>query len=296
MILASMTGFARAAASIPQGNLAWEIKTVNARGLDLRLRLPGGFDAYEADYRGRIAAVLGRGTCQAGLSVQRPPQPPEIRIDPAVLQTLIKAIGAAASPESTIGPVTMDGLLAIRGVVEVSEPTDDPAAYRAIGEAGAALLDEALARLDKARRGEGEALGKLLLGRLDQIAALTRAAEQTPGRSVAAVRERLVRSVAALLDSVPALDPNRLHQEAIMLAARSDIREELDRLAIHRQSAAELIAGGGVVGRRLDFLAQELAREANTLCAKSNDAALTAIGLDLRHQIEQFREQVQNLE
>jgi uncharacterized protein (TIGR00255 family) len=296
MTLASMTGFARVASSIPQGNLAWEIKTVNAKGLDVRLRLPAGFDAQEADFRGRIASVVGRGTCQAVLSVQRPPQPPEIRIDPVMLRALVEAIGAAVPAGSAIGPLTLDGLLALRGVVEIGDPLEDPAARQAIDTAAAALLDEALAKLDHSRRIEGGALGKLLLGQLDHVAALTLRAEQAPGRTVAAVRERLQRSVEALLNSVPALDPNRLHQEAIMLAARSDIREELDRLEIHRRSAADLLSGGGVVGRRLDFLAQELAREANTLCAKSNDAALTAIGLELRHQIEQFREQVQNLE
>jgi uncharacterized protein (TIGR00255 family) len=296
-MLASMTGFARAATVLPLGTLTWEVKTVNGKGLDVRLRLPPGFDAQEAGYRARIAASLGRGSCQATLALQRQPMPPTIRVDPVLLRSLIETVAAAVPPGAAVGPLTLDGLLAIRGVVEVGDPMEaQPADQDALAQAAALLLERTLQDLRIARHAEGDALARLLSDHLDRIGALTEAAEQAPGRTVEAIRARLERSVAQLTEAVPALDPNRLHQEALLLAARADVREELDRLRIHRLSALDLLKGGGVVGRRLDFLAQELAREANTLCSKSNDAGLTAVGLDLRNQIEQFREQVQNLE
>ncbi|WP_131193956.1 YicC/YloC family endoribonuclease [Lichenihabitans psoromatis] len=291
-----MTGFARASSTIAAGSLAWELKTVNAKGLDIRVRLPNGFDGLEPECRARIAAVIGRGTCHAVLLLQRPPQPPVVRIDEAILRGLIAAIDAATPPGAGVGRVTMDGLLGIRGVVDLTEPTEDPSVRATIDRAALDVLTITLGQLQTARVAEGSGLRSVLLAQLSDIAALTTAAEDAPGRGVEAVFDRLVETVRGLIDAVPALDPNRLHQEAVMLAARADIREELDRLRIHHRAALDLITDGGIIGRKLDFLAQELGREANTLCAKSNDAALTGIGLDLRHRIEQFREQVQNLE
>jgi uncharacterized protein (TIGR00255 family) len=146
------------------------------------------------------------------------------------------------------------------------------------------------------RRGEGAALGRVLTGRLDEIAALVERAEQAPGRRPEAIRARLTEQVAALLAQSERFDPDRLHQEAIMIATKADVREELDRLTAHVAQARRLIAEGGPIGRRLDFLAQEFNREANTLCAKANDVELTNIGLELKAAVEQFREQVQNVE
>ncbi len=294
--LASMTGFSRVTASTGQGQLAWELKTVNAKGLDVRLRLPNGFDGHEAAYRARIGAALGRGTCQATLTVQRPAQPASVRLDGALLRSLVEAIAAAVPPGSPVGPATVDGLLGVRGVLDITEAVEEPGSRDKLDHAALSLLDEALRDLTAARAAEGKELGLLLVGHVERIQMLVEAADHAPGRSPAAVAERLQRAVAALVGQQPALDPARLHQEAILLATRADIREELDRLRIHCGLVSALLASGGVVGRKLDFLAQELAREASTLCAKSNDAALTAIGLDLRQQIEQFREQVQNLE
>jgi uncharacterized protein (TIGR00255 family) len=295
-LLASMTAFGRASAQFAQGSLAWEIKSVNGKGLDLRLRLPPGFDALEAPIRGRVSAGVTRGSIQASLTLQRVASPPRVRIDPTVLRSLIEAIAAALPPDSGIGPLTLDGLLNVRGVVEVVEAPDPRGDDEELATLVLRGFDEALADLRNMRRLEGDALGRLLLAGLQRIGGFVEAAERAAGRTVAAIRERLERSVALLTDQTPPLDPQRLHQEAVMLATRADVREELDRLQIHIKGAEALLRTGGPVGRRLDFLAQELAREANTLCAKSNDAALTAIGLDLRNQIEQFREQVQNLE
>ena len=189
----------------------------------------------------------------------------------------------------------MDGLLAIRGVVETYEPPPDAAVAEALRVAALAGLHQALDALAAMRASEGAALLAVLKERLDRIGALTAAAEQAPQRQPAAIAEKLRRSVADLAGRL-ALDPDRLHQEALILAAKADIREELDRLAAHVAACRTLLGSDAAVGRRLDFLAQELAREANTTCAKANDAALTAIGLELRVEIEQFREQVQNIE
>jgi uncharacterized protein (TIGR00255 family) len=190
----------------------------------------------------------------------------------------------------------MDGLLAVRGAVEIVEAADDEATIAAACRGALETLDVAVAALVAARRAEGAALETILAERLDAIAALTRAADDNPARKPEAVRERLARSVAELMASSRGFDENRLHQEAILLAAKADIREELDRLKTHVAAARALLGEGGPVGRRLDFLAQELGREANTLSAKANDVSLTAQGLELRAQIEQWREQVQNIE
>ncbi len=176
------------------------------------------------------------------------------------------------------------------------EAADDEAAQAATAQAMLATLEEAIAAVVAARRSEGEALRKVLAERLDSIAALTEAADQNPARKPEAVRARLAASVAALTGAARGLDEARLHQEALLLAAKADVREELDRLHAHVAAARALLGEGGPVGRRLDFLAQEFSREANTLCAKSNDVSLTAQGLELRAQIEQFREQLQNIE
>lgn len=291
-----MTAFARAQARVPQGALAWEIKTVNNKGLDLRLRLPPGLDAAEATCRSLVAAVVARGSVQATLTLQREVPATTVRVDTALLQAIVASVLAAVPADAGLAPPTMDGLLGLRGVVEVVEAPESPADQAALAEGAVSCLREALGAVAAARGQEGAALGRVLTGHLAALSALVEAADQAPGRQPAAVMARLGRAVEALVGASPALDPERLHGEAILLAARADIREELDRLAIHVRAAGDLLAGGGPVGRRLDFLAQELGREANTLCAKSNDAALTAIGLDMRTRIEQFREQVQNLE
>ena len=295
MALVSMTGFARAAGAHPPWRWTVELKCVNAKGLDLRLRLPGPLDRIEGEARARLAKAMTRGTCFATISAQREGAATMARLDKAALAAILEAAGAASSAFG-IAPLTMDGALAVRGVVEVAEAIDDEVTMAAVCVGALASLDVAVAALSVARGAEGAALQAVLESRLDSIAALTEAADENPARKPEAVRARLAQSVAALMDSSRGFDENRLHQEAILLAAKADIREELDRLKTHVVAARGLIAEGGAVGRRLDFLAQELAREANTLCAKANDVSLTAQGLELRAQIEQLREQVQNIE
>jgi uncharacterized protein (TIGR00255 family) len=295
MSLKSMTGFARFAGAASPYHWSWELKAVNAKGLDLRLRVPPGFDAIESAVRARLTARLARGTCYATLTMARSSAAPEVRVNEAALAALLAAIRQMPS-DAEIRPVSMDGLLAVRGIVDVVEMADDEGVIAAAGSAALAGLDEALDLLVATRAHEGAALAATLEKRLARIAVLRQQAEDAPGRKPAVVGARLAAAIATLAQSSPLLDPVRLHQEALLLAAKADIREELDRLAVHVTTAGELMAKAEPVGRRLDFLAQELAREANTLCAKSNDAGLTTIGMELRVEIEQFREQVQNIE
>lgn len=293
--LNSMTGFSRSQSASAHWRLAWELKSVNAKGLDLRLRLPPGFDAIEQDARARISAQVSRGACYATLTAQREAGAPEVRVNEAALVALTKALERVPT-SANLHPASVDGLLAVRGIVEVIESVDDEAAMAAAFAAALAGLDDALAGLLTMRGREGAALEAILGQRLNAMADLAEAADSCPGRRPEAVRARLAQSVAALIEASATLDQTRLHQEAILLAAKADVREELDRLKAHIAAAHELLASGKPVGRRLDFLAQELGREANTLCAKSNDPELTRLGMDLRVEIEQFREQVQNVE
>src|SRR5208283_2336123 len=295
MAVASMTGFARATGASGAWRWAFEVKSVNAKGLDLRLKMPPPFDRVEAEARARLGKALARGTCFATLTAVREGAVSAPRIDEAALAALAAAARAAAE-KAGLAPPTMDGLLAVRGVVEVAETEDDEATIAAVCAGELKSLDEALAALSAARRSEGEALAGVMRERLDAIEKLTEAADLNPARAPAAVKAKLAESIAELMQSGRGFDENRLHQEAILLASKADIREELDRLNTHVAAARALLAEGGAIGRRLDFLAQEFSREASTLCAKANDVSLTAQGLELRTQIEQFREQAQNIE
>ena len=245
--------------------------------------------------RGRASESLARGTVYANLSVNRAGIPPVVRVNESVLAAVLATIGDVAH-RIDAAPPSLDGILALKGVIEVSEADESEEARGAAEAAILAGFGDAVAGLSDMRRREGEALGRVLSARLDELAALSRQAEAAPGRRPEAIKARLAEQVALLLDASDRFDADRLHQEAILIASKADIREELDRLTAHVAQARRLVETGGSVGRRLDFLAQELNREANTLCAKSNDVELTNIGLELKAVVEQFREQVQNLE
>lgn len=295
MALHSMTGFARAVGETNGWRHVWELKTVNAKGLDTRLRIGPPVEMIGEEARRRVAAVVKRGTVSVTLSLTREGGHSGARIDEGLLRQLI-TIGKRHARASGLAPPTLDGLLQVRGVVEVVDAIDNEAAVAALAEALLASLDRAIADLAAMRAGEGAALRRVLGERLDEIARLTQAAEDSPRRRPEAVRARLAETIQALVGAQQGLDPARLHQEAVLIAGKADIREELDRLVAHVAACRALLAEGGPVGRRLDFLAQELSREANTLCAKAADVTLTAIGLDLKGVVEQFREQVQNVE
>jgi len=257
--------------------------------------LPPGWDAIELPVRAHAAELLARGSIQANLTVERSGVQPIVRVNAAILEAVLSTLRQLKT-QIEAAPPSLDGLLALKGVMEVAdaeEQTEERASAEAAVIEGFAKVTGALAEM---RRHEGDALGRVLSARLDEIAGLTDRANRSPGRQPDAVRVRLADQVAALLSQSDRFDPDRLHQEAILIATKADVREELDRLTAHVAQARRLIGQGGPIGRRLDFLAQELNREANTLCAKAIDLELTNVGLELKAAVEQFREQVQNVE
>jgi uncharacterized protein (TIGR00255 family) len=295
MSIASMTGFAREAGVTGAYQWAWELKTVNGRGLEVRVRTPSGLDAMGEEARGLVLKALTRGQGQLNLSLNKGSSAPTLRVNQDVLQSLLSAIGGLSLPEN-VKPASLDGLLSVRGVVELDDDAADPAQDEELVAALRGGVGALIQSIKAARLKEGQALAAVLGQQLDQVARLVDEAEAAPARQPEAIRARLEAQIAELVDGKNALDPARLHQEAVLIAARADIREELDRLRAHVDAARGLLQEGGAVGRRLDFLAQEFGREANTLCAKANDVSLSRIGLELKAVIEQFREQVQNVE
>jgi len=295
MVLSSMTGFARSHGASGPYSFEWELKSVNAKGFDLRLRLPQGWDELEAFAKKRAAELLSRGTVYANFNVKRADALSTVRINEDVLAAVVKVASSLSGRIDAVAP-SIDGLLAIKGVIEVVEPERNEDEDKAAVAAASAAFDEALKNLVAMRRREGEALGQILSQRMDEMAALAKRAEDAPGRKPEAIKARLAEQIAALLETSDRFDPDRLNQEALLIAAKADIREELDRIASHIAQAREIIGKGGAIGRRLDFLAQEFNREVNTTCSKSNDVELTNIGLEMKNVVEQFREQVQNLE
>ena len=295
MALSSMTGFARSHGTSGPYAFEWELKSVNAKGFDFRMRLPPGWDEIEALIRKRSADVLSRGTVYANLTVKRANAASVVRINEDVLASVLKVATELSGKIDAVAP-SIDGLLSIKGVLEVVEPETDEAEEKAAKTAAAEAFEQALRSLVDMRKREGTALGQILSQRMNEIEGLARKAEAAPGRRPEAVKARLAEQIAALLETSDRFDEDRLSQEAILISAKADIREELDRIASHISQARELIVKGGPIGRRLDFLAQEFHREVNTCCSKSNDIELTNTGLETKNVVEQFREQVQNLE
>jgi len=295
MALSSMTGFARSHGTSGPYAFEWELKSVNAKGFDFRMRLPPGWDDVELAARKRATELLSRGTVYANLTVKRSSAASTIRVNPDVLNAVVKIATELAGRIDAVAP-SIDGLMAMKGVIEVAEPEADEAEDQAARVAVSAAFEQALASLVEMRKREGATLGDILTQRLNEIETLAAKAEAAPGRKPEAIRARLAEQIATLLDASDRFDSDRLTQEALMIATRADIREELDRIASHVSQARDLIGKGGPIGRRLDFLSQEFNREVNTCCSKSNDLELTNTGLELKNVVEQFREQVQNLE
>jgi uncharacterized protein (TIGR00255 family) len=292
--LASMTGYARAQGGVPGIGFSVEIKSVNARGLDMRMRLTPGYDALEPEIRRRVSKALSRGSINVTLNVEREGEEGRVVINHAALDAVLGALREVGG-RIEAGKPTLDGILGLKGVLEQHDAPLDADAEERLHAAIYEAVDKALADLQTARQGEGKALKTILSGQVDEIARLRDLAEAHPGRGRDVILARLKEQVADLVGS-SGLSEDRLMQEALLLATKADIREELDRLSAHVASARTLLKDGGPVGRKLDFLSQEFNREANTLCSKSNAVELTAIGLDLKAVIDQFREQVQNLE
>jgi uncharacterized protein (TIGR00255 family) len=291
-----MTGFARSEGSQDGTSWAWELKSVNSKSLDVRLRLPPGFDHLEPTLRTSLLQRLKRGAVSATLSVTREAGAGGgLRVNRAALDQIL-ALADELSGRIEAAPPRLDGLLALRGVLEPATEEEAPAARDAHSAVFLSGWETALASLVVMREAEGERLAAVLRERLAEMTALAATAEASAAAQPAAIKARLRTLVTALLDASPALPEERLAQEAALLVARADIREELDRLAAHLAAARDLLREGVAIGRRFDFLCQEFNREANTLCSKSADVELTRIGLALKAAIEQLREQVQNIE
>jgi uncharacterized protein (TIGR00255 family) len=294
-MLVSMTGFACVDGQESETRWSFEARSVNGRGLDLRFRFPAGWGDLEALAREEAGRRFRRGSIQIGLQLARAMEAPRLRLNQAMLDQVIAAAEAlrARLPEARLN---LDGLLALPGVIEsaaMDETEAERARLRAVLAAG---LAEVLDRLALARAAEGARLGPVLSGHLDEIARLGHAADEAAAARGAGLRARLREQIAALIEAAPGLPEDRLAQEAALLFTRIDVREEIDRLNGHVAAARALLESGEAVGRQLDFLTQELNREANTLCAKAADLALTRLGLELKAAIERLREQVQNVE
>ncbi len=294
--ISSMTGFARTEGHAIDRGWTWEVRSVNGRGLEIRSRLPAGYEGLEIAIRERIGRRFKRGNFSLTLTVGRAEGQSSVRINTEVLDQVLTLVPVLQSRLPDFRPASADGLLALRGVLEPVDDAlseEDRAAFeRAVIES----LDQALESLERMRQQEGDRLMVLLRDHINRISHLCAKAEKSAAAQPAAIFQRLTDQLAALGDVVPPMSEERLLQEAALLASRADTREEIDRLKAHGEAARTLISGQGPAGRRLDFLCQELNREANTLCAKSSDVTLTRIGLDLKTTIDQLREQVQNIE
>jgi uncharacterized protein (TIGR00255 family) len=291
-----MTGFARHRGEGHGIAWVWEVKSVNGRGLDLRFRLPNGLDALEPPLRETAQRLIRRGNVSATLSVRRDEAAARPTLDPAALEAALALIGEIRARIPDAPAPSAEAVLALPGVLRAPTAEEDEAVEEARHGAIAASFRAAVEALAAARRDEGARIGAVLSAKLDEIEALVQAAEADAATQPAALRDKLTAALRALLDQVPQLPEERLAQEVALLAARADVREEIDRLHAHIAQARALLAEGALVGRRLDFLTQEFNREANTLCSKAAAPSLTATGLALKAAIEQFREQVQNLE
>ena len=295
MSLASMTGFARAEGA--SGSLAWtwELKSVNGKNLDVRARLPNGFDELDTALRAAASQRLQRGHLSAVLQVSRATADQDVQINEPVLAALLEVSRRHAGAPGT-APARLDGLLAQRGVVELVERHENDEAREDQNAVLLAGFDDVLDRLAQSRAAEGARIEDVLRGLIDQIAGLAAAASARAVERSLGMRERLLAQIGEFAGEVPALSEDRLAQEVALLLVRADVTEEIDRIAAHVAAARDLLAEGGAVGRQLDFLCQEFGREANTVCSKAGDVALSQIGIDLKVAIDRLREQVQNIE
>jgi uncharacterized protein (TIGR00255 family) len=273
----------------------WEARSVNGRSLDLRLRLPSGFDRLEIGARSLAQEKLARGNCTINLGLKRETGQMEIRLNEAALAQA-KDVADRAGVLTDLKAARLDTLLSMRGVVETVETEESEEAQAALTHALLAGLVAALDQLVKARASEGERLQRVIEKQLALIAALIEQASAASARQPEAIAARLTEQIARLGETGANFDPDRLHQEALLLAAKADIQEELDRLRAHVAAANELIGSDQPAGRKFEFLAQEFNREANTICSKAADLEISRAGLELKTVIDQLREQVQNIE
>lgn len=291
-----MTGFARTDGRDDALAWSWEVRSVNGRGLDIRCRVPPGMERLDPKVRAAVSSRLRRGSVTVALRLAQAPGAGAVCVNRALLDELI-AVAAEYRDAAGVAKPRLDGLLALRGVIEPAERAPrDEARYERQEAAMLRGLDEALAVLVRERRAEGAALAAVLADRVAEIESLTRQAEERAARRLAPMGERLRAQVAALIGAGAPLPEDRLAAELAVLAVKADVTEEIERLTAHCAAAARHLKEDGAIGRKLDFLAQEFNREANTLCAKASDTVLTDVGLAIKSAVDRFREQVQNVE
>ncbi|WP_425041213.1 YicC/YloC family endoribonuclease [Primorskyibacter sp. S187A] len=296
----SMTGFAAAEGQLDPFSWSWDVRSVNGRGLDLRVRVPDWIDGLEAALRKRLGGALGRGNVTVNLRLTRVSEEAALKVNAAVLESVLSAIGtvesAAMAQGQSLAPATAADVLALRGVLETGDTASTSEEIAALRGALLEDFEDVLAAFIAARQSEGAALSDMLSTHLDEIARLTDAATQAAEARQGTAEAQLTSALRRVTSAVEDMPQERIVQELALLAVKADVTEEINRLGAHIAAARDLMIKGGPVGRRFDFLMQEFNREANTLCSKSGDAALTAIGLELKTQIDQLREQVQNVE
>lgn len=293
-MLRSMTGFGRSEGDAFGLRWSWELRSVNGKSLDIRLRLPSGYERLEQAARKEISSQLSRGNLQVSLSFDRGAGTANVVLNQAVLKTVMAAVANIESSTS-LGPSSAADILSIKGVLESGDAQRDADEQAALDQALLDSLRGAVTALRENREREGQALNDLLSGNLDQMNTLVARAEADPSRTSKAIAERLKEQLDRI-QSIVEPDGDRIAQEIALLATKADIREELDRLTAHISAAHELLAAGSPTGRKLEFLAQEFNRESNTLCSKSNAVSLTRIGLEMKVIVDQFREQCLNVE
>jgi len=289
-----MTGFARQEGRSGPFEWVWEMRSVNGRSLDVRVRLPSGMEDLEAHIRAEAPKHFTRGNIQLSLQFDQRAQQ-ELSVNQDVLAQVLKQLAALHGTPGT-ADATLDGVLGLRGVLEMQEPEIAPDEIAARDKLLRSTFGDALTALEVARREEGKRIDDALRGHLDTIKTLVSKAQAVAAKRPETVRDRLRAQIDEVLADRPNLPEDRLAQELALLMVKADVSEEIQRLEAHVQSAEESLAANEAVGRRLDFLCQEFNREANTLCSKAGDVVLTAIGLDLKVEVDRLREQVQNVE
>jgi len=292
----SMTGYARTEGYNEHCSWTWEVRGVNGKGLDVRSRVPGGFEALDVIARDRVKKCLRRGNITLSLNIEWVRKGEAFAINEAALKNYVDLLPQLSRQVPDASPVTMDGLLSLKGVIEPSDQSISDDAQKDLEISLLKDLDDTLVALQAMRAEEGMRLSDVLNQQVHTIASLCKAAAKVAAIRPDVIRKRLKQQVEALLEDVSTLSTERLEQEAALLMTKADISEELDRLSAHVAAAQDLLKQDSAIGRKLDFLCQEFNREANTLCSKSGDVELTRIGLDMKAMIEQFREQVQNIE
>lgn len=296
-MIRSMTGFAAKSGRLGPHSWSWELRAVNGKGLDLRIRVPDWIPDLEQSLRKQVTGKVVRGNLTVGLRIVREDGAGALAVNAGQLGSVLEALSqieqAAINAGVSLAPSKATDIVTMRGVLEQAVPEDDNAA---LANALVQEFQEVLEDFEAMRAAEGGVLEAVLHAQLAQISELTRAAAEQASARAEQTKQTLRRNLAKVLDAVDGFEPDRIAAELALIAVKSDVTEEIDRLGAHVEAAQTLLSGTGPVGRKLDFLMQEFNREANTLCAKAQSKELTRTGLDLKAVIDQLREQVQNVE